>query len=110
MAAKIDLKCLDEQLENLHRMYSMKKKKGLHGEENKVINVRAVAAKEVHEEEDWKIIREKLVVKQVFACGGFGSVDKGIYDGQEVAVKVVECGEDGQRRKADTASLKKDFR
>ncbi|XP_008221866.2 PREDICTED: serine/threonine-protein kinase HT1-like [Prunus mume] len=90
----------------------MKKKKELHDEEsNKVINMRAVAAKEAPQEEKakWKIIREKLVVKQVFARGGFGTVHKGIYDGQEVAVKILEWREDG-RTKAEIASLKKDFR
>ncbi|KAL6268889.1 hypothetical protein ACE6H2_025800 [Prunus campanulata] len=106
LATKIDVKSLDEQLENLHLRY-MKKKKELHDEESKVINVRAVAAKEVPQE--WKIIREKLVVKQVFARGGFGTVHKGIYDGREVAVKMLEWREDGQT-KAEIASLKKDFR
>ena len=91
LAPKIDVKSLDEKLENLHRLYSMKKKKELHDKEsNKVINyIRAVAAKEVPQEEWQMIIREKLVVKQVFARGGFGCVHKGIYDGQEVAGTVI---------------------
>ncbi|XP_021809749.1 serine/threonine-protein kinase STY8-like [Prunus avium] len=110
MAPKIDVKSLDEKLENLHRLYSMKKKKELHDEEsNKVINMRAMATKETPQEEWQMIILEKLVVKQVFAGGGFESVHKGIYDGQEVAVEVMECGEDG-RTKSEIASLKKDFR
>ncbi|BBG94087.1 Protein kinase superfamily protein [Prunus dulcis] len=110
LAPKIDVKSLDEKLENLHRLYSMKKKKELHDEEsNKVINMRAMGTKEAPQEEWQMIIREKLVVKQVFARGGFGSVHKGIYDGQEVAVKVMEWGEDG-RTKSEIASLKKDFR
>ncbi|CAB4264389.1 unnamed protein product [Prunus armeniaca] len=110
LAPKIDVKSLDEKLENFHRLYSIKKKKELHDKEsNKVINMRAMAAKEAPQEEWQMIIREKLVVKQVFASGGFGSVHKGIYDGQEVAVKVMEWGED-RRTKCEIASLKKDFR
>lgn len=95
-AGNIDIQSLDQQLaRHLDRLCSMEKKKKektkelLDGQESQVIrdnNTRVVAAiKPAKEEEEWQIVPDKLVVKQVFAHGTFGSVHRGLYDGQQVA-------------------------
>jgi hypothetical protein len=71
-ADQIDLKSLDEQLErHLSRAWTTEKKK----EEPPARRRR----------EDWEIDPAKLVVRGVIARGTFGTVHRGIYDGQDVA-------------------------
>lgn len=79
---------------HLDRLCSMEKKKEKtkelldDGQASQVIrdnNTRVVAAIKPAKEEEWQIVPDKLFVKQVFARGTFGSVHRGLYDGQQVA-------------------------
>ncbi|KAF2559981.1 hypothetical protein F2Q68_00018473 [Brassica cretica] len=58
---------------------------------------------------EWEIDPSKLIVKSVIARGTFGSVHRGIYDGQDVAVKLLDWGEEGHRSDAEIASLRAAF-
>ena len=72
-ADQIDLKSLDEQLErHLNRALTMEK--------NKKKDEFGDCAKY-----EWEIDASKLTVKSVIARGTFGTVHRGIYDGQDVA-------------------------
>ncbi|XP_020965434.1 uncharacterized protein LOC107612293 [Arachis ipaensis] len=87
-ADKIDLKSLDDELEkHLTRVLS-----------------RHIHAKRPKEE--WEIDLAKLNLQHVVANGAYGTVYKGTYDGQDVAVKVLDWGEDGG---ASAASLRTSF-
>lgn len=67
-ADQIDLKSLDEHLErHISRAWTMEK------EERE------------REREEWEIDASKLVIKGVIARGTFGTVHRGVYDGQDVA-------------------------
>lgn len=93
-ADKIDLKSLDIQLEkHLSRVWS----KGVEVETKK-------------EMEKWEIDLAKLDIRHVIANGTYGIVYRGVYDGQEVAVKVLDWGDDGIATSASTASLRASFR
>lgn len=71
-ADKIDLKSLDKQLEkHLSRVWSR----------NLEITHKA-------KEEEWEINLAKLETENVIARGTFGTVYKGIYDGEAVAGKL----------------------
>ncbi|XP_026384325.1 serine/threonine-protein kinase STY13-like isoform X1 [Papaver somniferum] len=50
--------------------------------------------------EEWEIDLSKLRIKNVIANGTYGTVYKGVYDGQDVAVKVMDWGADGDARTA----------
>lgn len=94
-ADQIDLKSIDEQLErHLSRAWTADNKKE---EENR------------ESREEWEIDPGKLVVKGVIARGTFGTVHRGVYDGQDVAVKLLEWGEEGHRTEAEIASLRAAF-
>ncbi|KAJ0237319.1 Protein kinase superfamily protein [Hirschfeldia incana] len=58
---------------------------------------------------EWEIDPSKLIVKSVIARGTFGTVHRGIYDGQDVAVKLLDWGEEGHRSDAEIASLRAAF-
>ncbi|XP_021897135.1 serine/threonine-protein kinase HT1 [Carica papaya] len=91
-ADKIDLKTLDMQLEkHLSRVWS-----------RNIENQRP--------REEWEIDLSKLEMKNVVAHGAYGTVYRGTYDDQDVAVKVLDWGEDGIARSAETASLRASFR
>ncbi|KAL9239693.1 hypothetical protein vseg_013992 [Gypsophila vaccaria] len=60
--------------------------------------------------EEWEIELAKLDLKNVIAHGTYGSVYKAVYDGQDVAVKVLDWGEDGMATAAQTANLRESFR
>ena len=99
-ADQIDLKSLDEQLE---RHLSKARTKRV-GEENDSENVQhnhlqndtklsislgrpsaAIGASKLKERQEWEIDPSKLLIKTVIARGTFGTVHRGVYDGQDVA-------------------------
>ncbi|GMH02400.1 hypothetical protein Nepgr_004239 [Nepenthes gracilis] len=91
-ADEIDLKNLDIQLEkHLSRVWSKERE----------INTR---------NEEWEIDLSKLDIRCVIAHGTYGTVYKGVYDGQDVAVKILDWGEDGMATAAETAALRASFR
>lgn len=99
-ADQIDLKSLDEQLErHLNRAWTMEKNKKKddftttatitsHGVSN---SLAAVAATPIsitstsRRRYEWEIDPSKLIIKSVIARGTFGTVHRGVYDGQDVA-------------------------
>lgn len=75
-ADRIDLKSLDEQLQrHLSRAWTMEKQKSNKGEGDREIPIKHA----------WEIDPSKLIIKTVIARGTFGTVHRGIYDGQDVA-------------------------
>ncbi|XVF32531.1 hypothetical protein REPUB_Repub17cG0090500 [Reevesia pubescens] len=60
--------------------------------------------------EEWEIDLAKLDIKHVLAHGTYGTVYRGVYDTQDVAVKVLDWGEDGIATAAEAASLRASFR
>ncbi|KAF8388094.1 hypothetical protein HHK36_026760 [Tetracentron sinense] len=91
-ADKIDLKSLDVQLEkHLSRVWSRDRE----------------AQKP---KEEWEIDLSKLDIRNVIAHGTYGTVYRGVYDGQDVAVKLLDWGEDGIATTAETAALRASFR
>ncbi|KAL0364594.1 UNVERIFIED_CONTAM: Serine/threonine-protein kinase STY13 [Sesamum angustifolium] len=58
---------------------------------------------------EWEIDPSKLIIKGVIARGTFGTVHRGVYDGQDVAVKLLDWGEEGHRTEAEIASLRAAF-
>ncbi|XP_020256105.1 serine/threonine-protein kinase HT1-like [Asparagus officinalis] len=92
-ADKIDLKSLDVQLENqLNKVWN--KGKGTSTERPK---------------EEWEIDLSKLEIRYEVARGTYGTVYRGTYDGQDVAVKLLDWGEDGLATDAETAALRASF-
>lgn len=78
-ADQIDLKSLDEQLQrHLNRAWTMEKNKKKKEEEE-------YGGRSTHTREEWEIDPSKLIIKSAIARGTFGSVHRGIYDGQDVA-------------------------
>lgn len=91
-ADKIDLKNLDAQLEkHLSRVWSR-------NTENQ------------RPREEWEIDLAKLEMRYLVARGTYGTVYRGTYDGQDVAVKVLDWGEDGMATTSETATLRASFR
>lgn len=100
-ADQIDLKSIDEQLHrHLSRALTMEKKK----QDNNGDEVREIPVKH-----GWEIDASKLVIKSVLARGTFGTVHRGVYDGQDVAVKLLDWGEEGHRTQGEIASLRAAF-
>ncbi|KAJ0808410.1 putative dual-specificity kinase TKL-Pl-4 family [Helianthus annuus] len=94
-ADKIDFKSWDVQLDkHLSRVWSRDNKE-------KETNTK---------KEEWEIDLAKLDIRNVIAHGTYGTVYKGVYDGQDVAVKVLDWGEDGLATAAETANLRTSFR
>ncbi|GLT36545.1 hypothetical protein SLA2020_109160 [Shorea laevis] len=85
---KIDLQKMDEQLD---RLWIMQKRK----EREKQMKLR-----------EWEIDADKLTVNVPLASGTYASVYKGVYDGQDVAVKVLELGEESKRSRVEAAFMK----
>ncbi|KAK3440037.1 hypothetical protein EUGRSUZ_B00365 [Eucalyptus grandis] len=120
-ADQIDLKSIDEQLERFTRAATMEKSRkvggrGEGGEEATGGNVGASLVKSLslprprkQERLEWEIEPAKLLIKSVIARGTFGTVHRGVYDGQDVAVKLLDWGEEGQRTEAEIASLRAAF-
>ncbi|KAG5560188.1 hypothetical protein RHGRI_003469 [Rhododendron griersonianum] len=91
-ADKIDLKSLDVQLErHVSRVWSK--------------NSEAAKPKE-----EWEIDPSKLHIRYLVARGTYGTVYRGTYDTQDVAVKLLDWGEDGMATTAETAALRTSFR
>ncbi|KAL2922650.1 Serine/threonine-protein kinase STY13 [Bienertia sinuspersici] len=90
-ADKIDLKSLDIQLEK------------------KLNKVWCKQLDTEHPKEEWEIDLSKMELKHLVAHGTYGSVYRGTYDNQDVAVKLLDWGEDGMATAADSASLRAAF-
>ncbi|KAJ0104799.1 hypothetical protein Patl1_18013 [Pistacia atlantica] len=112
-ADQIDLKSLDEQLErHLNRALTMEKTKKRNSDDNILITAAATATPNTfkkQQRQDWEIDPTKLIIRSVIARGTFGTVHRGIYDGQDVAVKLLDWGEEGHRTEAEISSLRLAF-
>ncbi|KAL8486448.1 hypothetical protein ACS0TY_022768 [Phlomoides rotata] len=93
-ADKIDLKNLDVQLEkHLSRVWS-----------RNLDSQNSQRPKEV-----WEIDPSKLEIRYLVAQGTYGTVYRGTYDSQDVAVKLLDWGEDGMTT-SETATLRASFK
>ncbi|NP_001131428.2 putative protein kinase superfamily protein [Zea mays] len=93
-ADKIDLESLDIQLEK-QLAKTWEKHKGSYNQGPR---------------EDWEIDLAKLEIRYVIAQGTYGTVYRGTYDGQDVAVKLLDWGEDGFASETETATLRASFK
>ncbi|GFS32624.1 protein kinase superfamily protein [Actinidia rufa] len=109
-ADQIDLKRLDEQLErHLNRAWTVEKNKQQQDSGNSAAATAGGSDGGGRRRQDWEIDPTKLIIKSVLARGTFGTVHRGIYDGQDVAVKLLDWGEEGHRTEAEIASLRAAF-
>ncbi|KAG0503345.1 hypothetical protein HPP92_003417 [Vanilla planifolia] len=114
-ADQIDLKSLDEQLErHLSRAWTMDKNKKEAEDVDNVLGGLVEGGGSSGDgrgkrREEWEIDTCKLVIKGVIARGTFGTVHRGVYDGQDVAVKLLDWGEEGSRSEAEIAQLRSAF-
>ncbi|XP_021888752.1 serine/threonine-protein kinase A-Raf-like [Carica papaya] len=124
-ADQIDLKSLDEQLErHMSKAWtteqSKKREDGGGGTAaaatvtsagiitTAVTTNKALSSKQ-RQRLEWEIDPSKLIIKSIIARGTFGTVHRGVYDGQDVAVKLLDWGEEGHRTEAEIASLRAAF-
>ncbi|KAK1379989.1 serine/threonine-protein kinase STY13 [Heracleum sosnowskyi] len=90
-ADRVDLKNIDVQLEkHLNRVHSINSKQHV-------------------PTKDWELDLSKLDLKHFKAQGSYGTVYKGTYDKQDVAVKLLNWGEDGRATSAETAAVRAAF-
>lgn len=84
-ADQIDLKSLDEQLQrHLSRAWTMEKNKEKQQQED---DAPAEGGRSTRTRQEWEIDPSKLIIKSIIARGTFGTVHRGVYDGQDVAGK-----------------------
>ncbi|XP_024969491.1 serine/threonine-protein kinase STY13-like [Cynara cardunculus var. scolymus] len=116
-ADQIDLKSLDEQLErHLSKVWTMEKNKKKQPDfedsaaaaTTNVVRPLPTATSKI-ERQEWEIDPSKLIIKTVLARGTFGTVHRGIYDGMDVAVKLLDWGEEGHRTEVEIQSLRAAF-
>lgn len=60
--------------------------------------------------QEWEINPREITLKNVIARGTFGTVHKGVYNGQDVAVKLLEWGEENTMKKAEVTYYRNQFR
>ncbi|MBA0802101.1 hypothetical protein Gohar_012430, partial [Gossypium harknessii] len=128
-ADQIDLKSLDEQLHRHHsRAWSLENNRNGKEEGGFGIGGRVGGPSNTVRRQEWEIDPSKLIIKSVIARGTFGTVHRGIYDGQDVAasvllifiatipfmlrknaVKLLDWGEEGHRSEAEIATLRAAF-
>lgn len=97
-ADQIDLKSLDEQLErHLNRVLTLEKNKIMRDPETNSNSINLSTSNSTtstsamtlsipkRHRQDWEIDPAKLIIKSVIARGTFGTVHRGMYDGQDVA-------------------------
>nr|XP_043636594.1 serine/threonine-protein kinase STY13-like isoform X2 [Erigeron canadensis] len=122
-ADQIDLKTLDEQLErHLSRAWTMEKNKNKKQQENPEFEESVTPAvtagggggtkkkeQSPPPRQEWEIDPSKLLIKGILARGTFGTVHRGIYDTIDVAVKLLDWGEEGHRTEAEIQSLRAAF-
>ncbi|KAK4785613.1 hypothetical protein SAY86_002302 [Trapa natans] len=117
-ADRIDLKSLDEQLQrHLSRAWTMETDKSSStaiatynssaGRDQ--LNREADRRRAPTARQEWEIDPSKLIIKSAIARGTFGTVHRGVYDGLDVAVKLLDWGEEGHRTDAEIASLRAAF-
>ncbi|KAL2340882.1 hypothetical protein Fmac_008822 [Flemingia macrophylla] len=111
-ADQIDLKSIDEQLERHLNKVLMKHKdeddSSAASDHPPRHSASAANFKPPHRH-DWEIDPSNLVIKSVIARGTFGTVHRGIYDGQDVAVKMLDWGEEGHRTEGEINALRSAF-
>lgn len=96
-ADKIDLKSLDVQLEkHLSRVWSR--------------NIDSQSNQTPKEKEVWEIDPSMLDIRYLVAQGTYGTVYRGTYNSQDVAVKLLDWGEDGMSSAAETAAIRASFK
>ncbi|XP_019155067.1 PREDICTED: serine/threonine-protein kinase HT1-like [Ipomoea nil] len=93
-ADKIDLKSLDVHLE---KHFSRVLSRNLENQNHVP-------------QEDWEIDPSKLEIRYLVAQGTYGTVYRATYDSKDVAVKLLDWGEDGMSTAAETATLRASFR
>ncbi|KAF9671554.1 hypothetical protein SADUNF_Sadunf12G0059600 [Salix dunnii] len=118
-ADQIDLKSLDEQLErHLTRVLTLenKNKRDDDDVDDVVVTTSLTPTPSTtkiipfkKQRQEWEIDPSKLSINTVIARGTFGTVHRGVYDGQDVAVKLLDWGEEGQRTEAEIAALRAAF-
>ncbi|XP_021900193.1 serine/threonine-protein kinase HT1-like [Carica papaya] len=109
-ADQIDLKSLDEQLQrHLSRAWTMEKNKNKREEVDEGQQLQRPTSNSSSTRQDWEIDPSKLIIRAVIARGTFGTVHRGVYDGQDIAVKLLDWGEEGHRSQAEIASLRAAF-
>ncbi|XP_074573405.1 serine/threonine-protein kinase 52-like [Curcuma longa] len=90
---KIDLRSLDIQLEKTLSKIWLKE--------------RSPSGKP---KEEWEIDPSTLEMRYIIAHGTYGTVYRGTYGGQDVAVKLLDWGQDGVSFDAESSSLRAAFR
>lgn len=85
-ADQIDLKSLDEQLQrHLSRAWTMEKNKNKREEVDEGQQLQRPTSNSSSTRQDWEIDPSKLIIRAVIARGTFGTVHRGVYDGQDIA-------------------------
>ncbi|KAK4725046.1 hypothetical protein R3W88_027825 [Solanum pinnatisectum] len=84
--AKIDLRRMDEQRER----HLFSNNNGCTEETNKLELI-------MTKKQEWELDPTKLKVNNIIAKGAYGSVYKGVYDGKQVAVKILDLSNEKRR-------------